>query len=75
MKTDELKQIIVITTIIYILIFIMLVIIGYNQNKNCNLEKYYEYPCVGATHYARLHRNNNKACKRYKKICDEEVKK
>lgn len=42
----------------------------FNTNKNCHYETYNQYPCEGATHYARVHRNNNEACERAKIICN-----
>lgn len=61
-------------TIIAILFMIGLWICIYKVvkwNKNCNncyYEKYMEYPCQGATHYARVHRNNNEPCERYRRL-------
>ena len=39
------------------------------NNKNCYVETYIEYPCEGATHYARVHRNEDIGCEKSKRIC------
>lgn len=57
--------------LISLLIIFMAIFIIFISNNNCYLEKYEEYPCQGATHYARVHRNRNEPCERYKRICEE----
>ena len=56
--------------IVCVCIVFLIVIVNYDKYKNCHYEKYNEYPCEGATHYARVHRNNNQPCERYKRICN-----
>lgn len=60
-----------ISVIVAILIAINLIMNIFQSNKNCHYEMYMQYPCEGATHYARVHRNYDEACERYKRICDE----
>lgn len=66
-----LSIVLTISFIIFILLTIGLIITIFQSNKNCHYEKYMEYPCQGATHYARVHRNNNEACERTKMICEK----
>lgn len=40
------------------------------NNENCYPYTYMEYPCEGATFYARSHRNRNEPCERTDYICD-----
>lgn len=44
------------------------------NNENCYMEEYKQYPCSGATHYARVHRNNNEPCERWRQVCKVEDK-
>jgi len=62
-------KILVILFIIVLLGSFLLVTKVTTNNKNCYYEEYDELPCEGATHYARVHRNNNEPCKRYRAIC------
>lgn len=68
---DNFFQLTIVLMGIGICIISLIAINKWEKNQNCYYEKYNEYPCVGATHYARVHRNNNESCERYKKICEE----
>lgn len=61
----------IVSVIVAILIAINLIMNIFQSNKNCYYEEYMQYPCEGATHYARVHRNNNEPCERYKRICEK----
>ena len=71
---DKIMDILMGMSVIVFIILIFSLVIGTYQmitNKNCYIETYIEYPCDGATHYARLHRNQNIGCEKTKKICEE----
>ena len=71
------KKLIIFASILVLLFLIGVSIVVYKiamwekECKNRHYEEYMQYPCEGATHYARVHRNNDKACKRTKIICEE----
>ena len=59
-----------------VLVIVLIFIIGVAiyqmiNNKNCYVETYIEYPCEGATHYERIHRNKDIGCEKSKRICEE----
>ena len=65
--------IIIIMIFIFLILFVFCIysVVDWNiKHKNCRYETYNQYPCEGATHYARVHRNNNEACERAKIICN-----
>ena len=69
---DKIFAIVLITAgILIILLTMSIIIYMFQPDKNCHYEMYMQYPCEGATHYARVHRNYDEACERYKRICDE----
>ena len=72
MNFDKIFGVLIITsTILVIILIIDIIIYMFQPDKNCHYEMYMQYPCEGATHYARVHRNYDEACERYKRICDE----
>ena len=74
MKDKTLKILAIIMVLFYLVglsIAIYKIIIWEEEYKDCYYEEYMEYPCEGATHYARVHRNSNEPCKRVKIICKE----
>lgn len=72
MNFDKIFGVLIITsTILVIILIIDIIIYMFQPDKNCHYEMYMQYPCEGATHYARVHRNHDEACERYKRICDE----
>lgn len=74
MDNKELNNLALIVCIIYLIglsLVIYKVIVWNKEHENCHYETYMQYPCEGATHYARVHRNNNEACEREKIVCEE----
>ena len=72
MNNKTLNILALIVCILYLIglsIAIYKIIIWNKEHKNCHYETYTQYPCEGATHYARVHRNQNKGCERTKIIC------
>ena len=63
--------VLILSGILITLSIIGIIIYMFQPDKNCHYEMYMQYPCEGATHYARVHRNYDEACERYKRICDE----
>lgn len=61
---------------ICVIVFIVCVLFATLMNRikenreNCYPYTYLEYPCEGATFYARSHRNSNKPCRKTKYICN-----
>ena len=67
MKDKTFKILAIIIVLFYLVglsIVIYKIIMWEKEYKNCYYEEYMQYPCEGATHYARVHRNENKACER-----------
>ena len=68
---DKITAVILITNGVFVIILLIgIIIYMFQPNKNCHYEMYMQYPCEGATHYARVHRNYNEPCERYKKVCE-----
>lgn len=69
------KIINILMSIVIVFVMVSIIAIGvciYQEiNNKCYSVVYIEYPCEGATHYARLHRNQNIGCEKTKKICEE----
>ena len=71
MNFDKIFGVLIITSFILVIILIIgIIIYSFQSNKDCYYKMYMQYPCEGATHYARVHRNNDEPCKRYKRICN-----
>ena len=73
MNNKKLNILVLIICIVYLIglsIAIYKIIIWDKEYKHCHSETFMQYPCEGATHYARVHRNNNEACERTKIICE-----
>lgn len=72
---DKVIDIIMKIVIILVIVSIVAIIVSVYQmiyEKKCYTEIYIEYPCKGATHYARLHRNQDIGCEKTKRICEGE---
>lgn len=68
----------IISLLLLIIVFgvIDILKVGYSNHKKiesgeCWWERYQQYPCRGATHYARVHRNNDEPCERGRLVCKE----
>ena len=70
---DKIMNILMNASIVLVIISIIAIAVSIYQeiNNECPYVTYIEYPCEGATHYARLHRNQNIGCEKTKKICEE----
>ena len=69
---DNFIIIIMIFIFLMLLVFCIYLVVDWNvKRKNCHYKTYNQYPCEGATHYARVHRNNNEVCERTKIICEK----
>lgn len=70
---DKIMDILMYAVIVLVIVSIIVIVVSIYQeiNNKCPYVTYIEYPCEGATHYARVHRNKNIGCERTKKICEE----
>lgn len=70
---DKIMDILMYALIVLVIVSIIVIVVSIYQeiNNKCHCVTYIEYPCEGATHYARLHRNQNIGCEKTKKICEE----